>query len=481
MAGVTFIDEGQRVSDDDAEADEARGIVVAPDDVEKEQADVEKEQDTELTDPGRDRAEAQLRWEVSPMLTDVGNKYTQMLHAHTPGYNVFPLDEREGARMEDNGTINMRLADGAVLLCVADGHGSADMTRARAVGGYETAYMANACVNYWLEQRLRAGDGHDAVCAALGDAFAFAQACILEEMARGAVRAEAFRADDPERTAELARGRLDGHHFRDLETGRLRDRFLNEAAEYTRGGAAKVVAGKLLVELPLRPRRTQRPGPPGAEPMGPAARAERALVPVYCNRAGKRLSDVDYGATCTACLLLPSGRLYVAHVGDSDAYVLRRGGGGWAAIKMTKAHTVHNADEVRRLEAHGMVARDRYFTLDLEAGGRKALMPSRSFGHAHLCHFGVSAVPSLSHLDLRPGDVLLLASDGLWDLDVLDARHPLYVGARPTESLGLRVALNLLNRDSTLSASALASAILRAVQTTCGRRDNLALVAVRAS
>jgi PPM family protein phosphatase len=101
------------------------------------------------------------------------------------------------------------------------------------------------------------------------------------------------------------------------------------------------------------------------------------------------------GTTLTACVLAPDGTLRIGHVGDSRAYLLRDG----RLVQVTRDHTL-----VQR---------------EVDAG---RLSPARARRH-HLSHvltraLGTDAAdePDLLAGRAEPGDLLLLATDGLTGL-----------------------------------------------------------------
>lgn len=102
-------------------------------------------------------------------------------------------------------------------------------------------------------------------------------------------------------------------------------------------------------------------------------------------------------AGCTFTLALIVGRtLYLAHVGDSRAYLWRQAQLRQLTLDHSGAAALVAAGVVTAAEARQLpVAHQLYRYL----GGAPA-----------------QAKPDISELELEPGDVLLLCSDGLWDM-----------------------------------------------------------------
>lgn len=99
------------------------------------------------------------------------------------------------------------------------------------------------------------------------------------------------------------------------------------------------------------------------------------------------------GTTLTAALLR-NGRLHLAHVGDSRAYLLRD---GEAITQLTTDHTL-----VERLVREGRLSRDE-----------AAIHPQRNVITRAIGNDADVVVDSLPPLRLQPGDQVLLCSDGL--------------------------------------------------------------------
>jgi serine/threonine protein phosphatase PrpC len=360
--------------------------------------------------------------------------------------------------MEDFALVDRRFSShlnpDALLVVVADGHGSvpaysetgAARDASRFIGGYECAALAARSVAEYVLRvsslmRLQTLTKTDIACI-MRDAFAYAQRRCEEETARGADRG-AGAAEG--RHAELARSLIDGRHFRDVMAARARCRPCDPRF---------LVADKVL-----------RPYCGG-------------LAVHYIGPDGRRGPPAEYGATVTALLFLPAPPLaraagcaavvYTAHVGDSDAYLFcrsertpragparRHGSGGVAAagrsrahpracartmshdaprprgpdhghgqaatpaphytpVRLTSDHTVANPQEVARLRALGMAPSGPYFVLRAGPERGQALMPSRAIGHTLLSKHGVACEPTVSAALLFPGDVVVVATDGLW-------------------------------------------------------------------
>ncbi|CAL8468810.1 g8351 [Coccomyxa elongata] len=142
----------------------------------------------------------------------------------------------------------------------------------------------------------------------------------------------------------------------------------------------------------------------------------------------KRYLQADSGSNrddgCTAVTaVLTDNTVVVAHVGDSRA-VLSRGG---RAIALSEDHKPNRSDERSRIEAAGGVV---VWAGTWRVGG--VLAVSRAFGDRLLKRY-VVATPDVREEKLTSqDDVMILASDGLWDVltnqeavslikDILDA------------------------------------------------------------
>ncbi len=112
-------------------------------------------------------------------------------------------------------------------------------------------------------------------------------------------------------------------------------------------------------------------------------------------QAGKNLSQRGMGSTVViAWLQPPSCQLWLAHVGDSRAY-LRRGGD---FFRLTEDHTIYN-----------QAMRAGLLGPDPDTHPPRSLL-SQAVGASELI------APETARIELLPGDRLLLCSDGLTDM-----------------------------------------------------------------
>jgi len=114
----------------------------------------------------------------------------------------------------------------------------------------------------------------------------------------------------------------------------------------------------------------------------------------------------DDGSTASTAVLVGS-HLYVANVGDSRTVISKAG----TAIPLSEDHKPNRIDERKRIESAGGVV---MWAGTWRVGGVLAM--SRAFGNRMLKQF-VVAEPEIQDLDIdEEFEVLVLASDGLWDV-----------------------------------------------------------------
>eukprot|EP01064_Diplonema_japonicum_P018616 TRINITY_DN2730_c0_g1_i1.p1 TRINITY_DN2730_c0_g1~~TRINITY_DN2730_c0_g1_i1.p1 ORF type:complete len:377 (+),score=20.03 TRINITY_DN2730_c0_g1_i1:121-1251(+) len=117
-------------------------------------------------------------------------------------------------------------------------------------------------------------------------------------------------------------------------------------------------------------------------------------------------NDSESGTTATTCLVIEN-YLYTANVGDSKAVLVRDG----KAITLTGHHHVSNESEVQSLQSRGgEIVKVRGAPM---VNGRT--MVTRSLGFTP-CQEVLSQVPEITKHSLHPGDLLIAATDGLWDV-----------------------------------------------------------------
>lgn len=134
-------------------------------------------------------------------------------------------------------------------------------------------------------------------------------------------------------------------------------------------------------------------------------------------------NNADFGTT--ASIAIPYGKdsvggVVIGNVGDSDALVIK---GPRELITLDALHRIrNNGSEQRRIEASGgkvwksyAIPGSRYTNEEILKKGL-SLAISRALGHFILKDYGISASPEFKDIPLSPGDSLIIASDGIWDV-----------------------------------------------------------------
>ncbi|CAK0905494.1 unnamed protein product [Prorocentrum cordatum] len=148
----------------------------------------------------------------------------------------------------------------------------------------------------------------------------------------------------------------------------------------------------------------------GAEAAGAWPECARAAFVGFQDEV--RRKRLRGGATAVAIFLRADGsQAAFAWVGDSSAVVIR---GGDVLFRTTK-HSLDNADEVARIKAGDY----RYFMDDgyLCTPRGRCVAPTRALGDIEMESAGLISTPEASEwIDLQPGDIIIAASDGIWDV-----------------------------------------------------------------
>jgi len=153
---------------------------------------------------------------------------------------------------------------------------------------------------------------------------------------------------------------------------------------YTHGSVASSLALEALVEV-LFDRETPNP-------KALASGVEKANLEVY--KAAQRLGAGRMGTTLTAAYVL-GDTLYLAHVGDSRAYLIRDG----RAVCLTEDHS-----------AVGDLVRSRLISADkLRTHAQRSVL-TKAVG------LGLFLQPDIIQHRLQEGDRLVLCSDGVWSV-----------------------------------------------------------------
>jgi serine/threonine protein phosphatase PrpC len=426
------------------------------------------------------RASADLSktvFEVGGPVTDVGNKYVQSYGSLTLG-NVRPVRGSDlGIRMEDYAvverTMNPIHNSDVTTVIVTDGHGSVpaysrtghDKDAERWIGGYEIARLGADSINQYVKRvsdflPLHTLD-RSGMARVLYDSFAYAQKRCEQETVKGGRSPGSTDPFDRRRLEELMSSGVDGWHFRAL----FRD-----------GTVSKnpwIDPRCLIVDKIVQPY-----GGGGGN------------VTYYVDGSGKRRVLAEYGCTATAAIFVPCfqrtsrreeqnpvGTLYLGHTGDTDAYLFYRRRSGYDYVRLTGDHSVSNQKEVERLRPYGMRVRPPYFTLTRGPEAGQSLMPSRSLGHSLLSKHGISYEPTVATTALCSGDVVIIATDGLWASYGASKARPREKIS--DEDLSAAMVADIVNEDPDASPDVIAERIRDDVEKTVSRRDNLAVVVVK--
>ncbi|KAJ6790566.1 putative protein phosphatase 2C 52 [Iris pallida] len=114
----------------------------------------------------------------------------------------------------------------------------------------------------------------------------------------------------------------------------------------------------------------------------------------------------DDGSTASTAVLV-GNHLYVANVGDSRAVISKAG----KAIQLSDDHKPNRSDERKRIESAGGVV---MWAGTWRVGGVLAM--SRAFGNRLLKQFVVAEPEIQEKVVDEEFELLVLASDGLWDV-----------------------------------------------------------------
>eukprot|EP00930_Biecheleria_cincta_P057388 TRINITY_DN43331_c0_g1_i1.p1 TRINITY_DN43331_c0_g1~~TRINITY_DN43331_c0_g1_i1.p1 ORF type:complete len:349 (+),score=42.68 TRINITY_DN43331_c0_g1_i1:53-1048(+) len=121
-------------------------------------------------------------------------------------------------------------------------------------------------------------------------------------------------------------------------------------------------------------------------------------------------------AVVTMFVDFQSMKVSFAWAGDAEAIIIRKG----SILFRTTRHSLDSAAERARITSH--VPRYKYIMHEgyLCTPEGSCVMPTRGLGDLDMEDAGYICVPEVSDfMVLEPGDIVILASDGLWD--VLDA------------------------------------------------------------
>lgn len=125
----------------------------------------------------------------------------------------------------------------------------------------------------------------------------------------------------------------------------------------------------------------------------------------------------DNSGACATIVIVKDNEALVANVGDCKAVLC---GSDGRVRRITADHRAGVPAENRRVtDAGGSVYRGRVLSVD-RSQSVTSLEPSRTFGDADAKRFaGVGVIiptPYTSRISIAPGDIFIVATDGLWDV-----------------------------------------------------------------
>lgn len=146
----------------------------------------------------------------------------------------------------------------------------------------------------------------------------------------------------------------------------------------------------------------------------------------------------DDGSTASTAVLV-GNRLYVANVGDSRAVISKAG----KAIPLSEDHKPNRVDERKRIENAGGVV---MWAGTWRVGGVLAM--SRAFGNRMLKQF-VVAEPEIQEEEVNEElELLVLASDGLWDVVPNEDAVSIALGEEEPEAAARKLTETAFSRGS---------------------------------
>lgn len=352
--------------------------------------------------------------EISRLIKDEGNKYLQEYIDNITPNNVVKIDnDTIGVRMEDEGKI-IKIDENKIAIVIADGHGSEEMMPGYYSGGYECADFA---VNFAesklkLLKRRSVHDIISNITKIMKSLFKMIQKKCLKYMLQGGIETKneningknvCYTSKDNNLLWNEKDGftsPIDGIYFEKINNIEIIKSMLDtienqislESFDHIVFGKAIEIC-KNINDVPFR-------------------------IPVYCNYKNEKKSCLESGTTLTISLILKEMNdyyLFTSHVGDSNVVLYRKiDNYNFIKKKLTDDHSVNNKKEVERGKKYGMIPIKRHFaSVKRQDVG---LMPSRAIGHPYLSNFGIIEYPFISGEKLIKGDVVIFASDGLWDL-----------------------------------------------------------------
>lgn len=345
----------------------------------------------------------------SNIYQDHGNKYVQEYIDGITPHNVLKISDI-GIRMEDYLDI-IEINKDMTAIVLADGHGSERLFYGYFKGGYECAKLSvDYCIDKFKKlNRFTSQYIDKSFRDIVRFLFKNVQKECVKHLVNGSIR---IKSDENLSFPCYKTGDngfvsfIDGDYFDTIKNINRIKNWINILRKYYNENDILSILQNMVIGKILLTKKDKN--------------GNNFTIPTYINYCKSRKVEIESGTTLTTSLIikLPDGRykILTGHVGDSSVILYRKKDKNkWLGILLTDDHSVSNIEEIKRGKKCGMMPSDKWFRSIVDDS--KGLMPSRALGHPYLCKFGIIEDPYVSAEYLEKGDIVIFATDGLWDVE----------------------------------------------------------------